>query len=76
MGGGYQELHSNPVSTPGDAIDDDWGCLRADGRNLTDEWLAEKLAEGKKATFVRWKSELDQVDFTETDYIMGERSEM
>jgi hypothetical protein len=35
MGGGYSSLSGDAVATPADPINN---CLRADGRNLFEEW--------------------------------------
>ena len=49
------------------------GCVRQDGRDLTQEWLAEKRQAGLSAKFVATTEELRSVNISQTDHIMGER---
>ena len=72
MGGGYQVLSPDPVNTEDDPVADYVGA-RQDGRYLIDEWLNNKLQEGKNATAVRNKTELFEIDLENTDFLMGTR---
>lgn len=71
MGGGYQCLTANATGTENDPLDDDYGCIRQDNRNLTQDWIKAKAAEGQKYAFVRTKSSLQAVDTSEVDYLLG-----
>ncbi|CAD7005712.1 unnamed protein product [Ceratitis capitata] len=44
---------------------------RTDGRNLTAEWLADKLKQGASAEYVWNKEGLWNVDLNETEYLLG-----
>lgn len=71
MGGGYQYMDANATGTENDPIDDDWGCMRDDNRNLVQEWIDKKTQAGLRHKFVRTKSELDQVSGSDVDYLLG-----
>ncbi|XP_014092854.3 membrane-bound alkaline phosphatase [Bactrocera oleae] len=44
---------------------------RSDGRNLTEEWLADKYEQGASAAYVWNKEGLQNVDLNETEYLLG-----
>jgi alkaline phosphatase len=44
--------------------------LRTDGRNVIDEWMAERSKDGE-AKFVWHNQQLKEVDVDKTDYLMG-----
>jgi alkaline phosphatase len=44
--------------------------LRTDGRNLINEWITERNKQGK-AEYIWHKQQLDEVDYNNTDYLMG-----
>ena len=50
---------------------DQFTCTRGDGRNLVKEWLTSKSNEGKSAQYVTTAQELDDIDVSSTDYLMG-----
>lgn len=71
MGGGYGYLNANATESEDDPLDDEWGCIREDNRNLIQEWVDKKTQAGLRNKFVRTKSELDQVSASDVDYLMG-----
>lgn len=71
MGGGYQYMVANATGTDNDPIDEDWGCLREDDRNLVQDWIDKKTQAGLRHKFVRTKSELNQVSGSDVDYLLG-----
>ena len=71
MGGGYQSLNSDVEGTEDDPLDDEYGCTRLDGRNLTKDWVSAKEKSGVKHAFVRTKSELLKLDTNNVDYLLG-----
>lgn len=46
-------------------------CTRADGRNLTHEWILNKEAHGHQVSYVQNSQELLNVDVRNTDFLMG-----
>ena len=69
MGGGYQFLNSNATGTANDPIDEEYGCIRKDKRNLIQNWVDAK--KDLKHAFVRTKSNLKAVRTSEVDYLLG-----
>ncbi len=43
---------------------------RTDGRNLIDEWLAERNKEGR-ANYISHKRQLEEIDFEKVDFLLG-----
>ena len=73
MGGGRQQLKTNPSSTPEDPVNRaNYTCTRKDGRDLIAEWTRGKEAEGARYAVPKNKKELLQVDTSKTDYLLGE----
>ena len=50
-------------------------CRRKDGRWLWSEWQENHTTETKTAEVVRNKTQLFEVDTTETDFLMGKVTE-
>nr|XP_045611120.1 alkaline phosphatase, tissue-nonspecific isozyme-like isoform X2 [Procambarus clarkii] len=72
MGGGYQNFDANATGTPDDPIDTQYGnCSRRDNKNLIDTWKAKKTEAKVKYQFVRNKTDLDKVDFINTQFLLG-----
>lgn len=46
-------------------------CTRIDGRNLTNEWILNKTAQGHHVSYVENTEDLLDVDIQQTDYLMG-----
>ncbi|CAG2112266.1 unnamed protein product, partial [Medioppia subpectinata] len=44
---------------------------RADGRNLIDEWLKDKKDRGLEAQYVKNKAELERLNTSHIDYLLG-----
>lgn len=44
---------------------------RLDGRNLIEDWLREKKKRGVKAEYVWKKSQLDQINPSKVDQLLG-----
>lgn len=70
MGGGRQMLQSNSTAKPGDPIDT-WACYSKDGRNLIDDWVADKARRNFLHTVVQNNDELSKVDPEKTDFLLG-----
>lgn len=70
MGGGRQMLQTNVSESKIDPIDH-WAGRRGDGRNLINDWVADK--KNKKVTYrvVQNSEELKSVNYDETDYLLG-----
>lgn len=47
-------------------------CVRSDGRNLVEEWMNYKDAQGETRAYVTTTGELHSLDVENTEYIMGE----
>ncbi|XP_069993382.1 alkaline phosphatase-like isoform X1 [Penaeus vannamei] len=72
MGGGYQNFVANATDRPNDPLDDQWAsCRRKDGRDLVKSWLEGKQQSGVKHHFVRSKTELNDVDTSDTEYLFA-----
>ncbi|XP_064108445.1 alkaline phosphatase-like [Macrobrachium nipponense] len=72
MGGGYQNFDANATDLPNDPLDDDPNrCLRRDGRQLTREWQERRAATKSKHAFVRSRTDLHNVDLSDTEYLLG-----
>ena len=68
MGGGRKHLLPHHVQDP------EYYQLhgeRKDGRNLIDEWLTDKVSQGKRAHFVWDQAGFDSIDFRNTDHLLG-----
>ena len=44
---------------------------RLDGRNLVDDWLRDKKKRGLRAEYVWNRSQLESVDVSTTDHLLG-----
>nr|XP_049700424.1 alkaline phosphatase-like [Helicoverpa armigera] len=72
MGGGRQQLISNATGTDIDPISTSpWTCYRQDGRNLIKTYMIDKKTRNLKHEVVMNNKELNEVDFDETDYLLG-----
>lgn len=47
---------------------------RLDGRNLIDEWIREKKKHGFRAEYVADKDQLDRLDPSRVDHLLGRLS--
>ncbi|CAL4117468.1 unnamed protein product, partial [Meganyctiphanes norvegica] len=65
LGGGR-----HPLGAAG-GLPEKWSCARGDGRNLTNEWIQNHQAFGRKASYVTNTQELLNVNIRDTDYLMG-----
>ncbi|KAG0711114.1 Alkaline phosphatase, tissue-nonspecific isozyme [Chionoecetes opilio] len=65
MGGGRQEMGA------GQETDVKQKCVRADGRDLVQEWREARASEGASAAYLTTTEELRNVNARDTDYIMG-----
>lgn len=70
FGGGRQNMIANLNNTRF-APEKPGACVRQDGQDLTQKWLAEKREAGLSAKFVATTEELRNVNLSETDHIMG-----
>ncbi|XP_050344281.1 alkaline phosphatase-like [Nymphalis io] len=70
MGGGRQGLVANVTGSPGDPTST-WGCSRADGRDLIQEYRNNKQSRGLKYSVVSNNRELQNLNVNETDYLLG-----
>ncbi|XP_045593013.2 alkaline phosphatase [Procambarus clarkii] len=66
LGGGRREL-----GTPHEPQYDESSCSRLDGRNLAQEWLAEKVWRGASARYVTTADDLRKVSPNNTDFLLG-----
>ncbi|XP_076044983.1 alkaline phosphatase-like isoform X2 [Oratosquilla oratoria] len=66
MGGGRHPMGSTYLPNT-----DPRSCGRADGRNLTLEWLLHKTARGYTAKYIHDLGGLLDLDIQNTDYVMG-----
>lgn len=72
MGGGYQNFDTNATDRPNDPLDNQWAsCRRKDGRNLVSDWLKRKHDSGVNHQFIRSKTEMDDVDSSSIEYLLG-----
>ncbi|XP_047482851.1 alkaline phosphatase-like [Penaeus chinensis] len=72
MGGGYQNFDANAVDRPNDPLDNQWAsCKRKDGRDLVKSWLQKKHESGVKHQFVRTRTELNDVDTSDIEYLFA-----
>ncbi|XP_076061460.1 alkaline phosphatase-like [Oratosquilla oratoria] len=72
MGGGLQTFDFNATSLPDDPVEFiNGGCLREDGRQLWKDWMEDKSSRGKSSAFVTTKSQLEKVDASNTEYLLG-----
>lgn len=71
MGGGRQSLVANVSSTPDDPLSS-WACSRSDGRNLIQEYQKNKEERKLRYSVVSNNRELNEIDFDNTDYLLGE----
>ncbi|CAB3227872.1 unnamed protein product [Arctia plantaginis] len=71
MGGGKQSLVTNVTKTPDDPLDDLWGCLRKDGRNLIQDYKDDKSRRGLNYRVVTDNEELKNLNIENTDYLFG-----
>ncbi|XP_017461300.1 PREDICTED: alkaline phosphatase 4-like [Rhagoletis zephyria] len=72
MGGGLSPMgvpRANEPNTVRFEGDNEIVCIRGDGRNLVQEWL--KHHNNESSVFVQSLEELNEVNFQETDYLMG-----
>lgn len=53
-------------------VPDEKNCLRADRRNLTDEWLLKKWSQGYSAKYVENNQQLLDTDTTRTENLIGD----
>lgn len=75
MGGGYQNFVANATDRPNDPLDNQWAsCKRNDGRDLVKSWLQKKHESGVKHQFVRTKTELNDIDTSDIEYLFGKMS--
>ncbi|KAG7165233.1 Alkaline phosphatase, tissue-nonspecific isozyme-like 6, partial [Homarus americanus] len=65
MGGGRQELGATPLQEV------KLECPRTDGRNLVEEWAADKEARGATHAYVTNTQQLLDLNPNTTDYLMG-----
>nr|XP_053635487.1 alkaline phosphatase-like [Cherax quadricarinatus] len=65
LGGGRQALGASRGASLNST------CFRKDGRNLTREWLNDKLSRGHSARYVTTLGEMEKVRAHDTDYLLG-----
>ncbi|XP_063596573.1 alkaline phosphatase-like [Penaeus indicus] len=65
LGGGRQSFGASTGPVNKDT------CVRRDGRDLTREWLADKVQQGHSAAYVTNAGELASVDVDDTDFLLG-----
>lgn len=70
MGGGRQCMVSNSNGSDADPIDT-WACFSKDGRNLISEWKTDKEERKLQYAVVQNTGELQNVDTSNTDYVLG-----
>lgn len=55
-----------------------WDCLRKDNMNLLNDFMAKNTSvpgfENSKGAFVRNRGELNEVDVSKVDYLLGKVS--
>ncbi|KAG1686340.1 Alkaline phosphatase, tissue-nonspecific isozyme [Nymphon striatum] len=68
MGGGRRHFLPNTQRDP--EHPSQFG-RRTDGKNLIDDWRADKKARGLAAQYVWRKKDFDRVDADQTDYLLG-----
>ncbi|KAI5643224.1 alkaline phosphatase domain-containing protein [Phthorimaea operculella] len=71
MGGGRQCLVYNSTSTETDPVDNVWGCVRKDGRNLIQDYINDKTNRKLKHKVVFNNKDLHGLNVNDTDYLMG-----
>ncbi|KAK4310261.1 hypothetical protein Pmani_018154 [Petrolisthes manimaculis] len=71
MGGGYHYFVPNATETEFDPFDEEWGCDREDGQDLVEVWKQQKKAEGVNWAVARTLSDLQKVDTTNTEFLLG-----
>ncbi|KAF2362389.1 Alkaline phosphatase [Trinorchestia longiramus] len=71
MGGGYSCLTGNATDLPGDPLDLEWGCIRSDNFDLFAQWKSNQEAQARKHAAVRTLTELQAVNTSDVDYILG-----
>lgn len=70
MGGGRQCLQSNVSDTPEDPVDH-WACYSTDGRDLIQDWRADKAERKLSHSVVQNNQQLRDMDVENTDYLLG-----
>ena len=70
LGGGRQCLISNVNETATDPIDL-WSCQSKDGRNLINDWKAEKKQRNLKYAYAENSKDLKQLNIKNVDYLLG-----
>lgn len=69
LGGGRRHWLPKVSRDPEDAAQEG---RRADGKNLIDDWVRDKRRRGLRAEYVWNKRQLDQLDLTRVDRLLGE----
>lgn len=70
MGGGKKSFDGNSLQTAKDVTDKHM-CIRSDGRNLTHEWISDKVSKQLPFEYLENTKDLYSLDTKNKDYVLG-----